>query len=81
MFGRTIKCCIANDNGRATEFIRRKNYPDKSTCYECGVSVSEYANQSSIISRLEFCDVTILSSKSKLSNALVNVSLIMVEVY
>ncbi|CAH3166056.1 unnamed protein product [Porites evermanni] len=36
MFGRTIKCCIANDNGRATEFIRRKNYPDKSTCYECG---------------------------------------------
>jgi len=36
MFGRTIKCCIANDNGRATEFIRRKYYPDKSTCYECG---------------------------------------------
>lgn len=36
MFGRTIKCSIANDNGRATEFIRRKNYPDKSTCYECG---------------------------------------------
>ena len=37
MFGRTIKCTIANDNGRATEFIRRKNYPDKSHCYECGV--------------------------------------------
>ena len=37
MFGRTIKCCIANDNGRATEFIRRKNYPDKTRCYECGV--------------------------------------------
>ncbi|PFX16822.1 Zinc finger CCHC-type and RNA-binding motif-containing protein 1 [Stylophora pistillata] len=36
MFGRTIKCSIANDNGRATEFIRRKNYPDKSHCYECG---------------------------------------------
>lgn len=36
MFGRTIKCCIANDNGRAAEFIRRKNYPDKSCCYECG---------------------------------------------
>ncbi|XP_068698886.1 zinc finger CCHC-type and RNA-binding motif-containing protein 1-like [Montipora foliosa] len=38
MFGRTIKCCIATDNGRAAEFIRRKNYPDKSFCYECGES-------------------------------------------
>ncbi|XP_028413320.1 zinc finger CCHC-type and RNA-binding motif-containing protein 1-like [Dendronephthya gigantea] len=36
MFGRTIKCCIAKDNGRATEFIRKKYYPDKSRCYECG---------------------------------------------
>lgn len=36
MFGRTIKCSIANDNGRATEFIRKKQYPDKSRCYECG---------------------------------------------
>lgn len=36
MFGRTIKCNIAKDNGRTTEFIRRKNYPDKSKCYECG---------------------------------------------
>ena len=39
MFGRTIKCCIATDNGRTTEFIRRKYYPDKSYCYECGVRV------------------------------------------
>ncbi|XP_048740568.1 zinc finger CCHC-type and RNA-binding motif-containing protein 1-like [Ostrea edulis] len=36
MFGRTIKCNIAKDNGRTTDFIRRKNYPDKSRCYECG---------------------------------------------
>lgn len=36
MFGRTIKCNIAKDNGRTTEFIKRKNYPDKSKCYECG---------------------------------------------
>ncbi|XP_031558087.1 zinc finger CCHC-type and RNA-binding motif-containing protein 1-like [Actinia tenebrosa] len=36
MFGRTIKCCIAKDNGRASEFIRRREYPDKSRCYECG---------------------------------------------
>lgn len=36
MFGRTIKCSIANDNGRATEFIRKKQYPDKTQCYECG---------------------------------------------
>lgn len=36
LFGRTIKCQIAQDNGRATEFIRKKNYPDKSKCYECG---------------------------------------------
>ena len=37
MFGRTIKCSIAKDNGRAAEFIRRKEYKDKSQCYECGV--------------------------------------------
>ncbi|XP_060551980.1 zinc finger CCHC-type and RNA-binding motif-containing protein 1-like [Ruditapes philippinarum] len=36
LFGRTIKCTIAKDNGRATEFIRKKTYPDKSKCYECG---------------------------------------------
>lgn len=36
LFGRTLKCNIANDNGRATEFIRRKFYIDKTRCYECG---------------------------------------------
>lgn len=36
LFGRTIKCSIAKDNGRATEFIRKKVYTDKSKCYECG---------------------------------------------
>lgn len=35
MFERTIKCSIAKDNGRSTEFIRKKYYPDKTTCYEC----------------------------------------------
>ena len=39
MFGRKIKCSIAKDNGRTTEFIRRKDYKDKSRCYECGVSI------------------------------------------
>ncbi|XP_014210773.1 zinc finger CCHC-type and RNA-binding motif-containing protein 1 [Copidosoma floridanum] len=34
--GRTIKSSIAVDNGRSAEFIRRKDYPDKSKCYECG---------------------------------------------
>ena len=29
LFGRTIKCSIARDNGRATEFIKRKIYKDK----------------------------------------------------
>ena len=29
LFGRTIKCSIARDNGRAAEFIRRKTYKDK----------------------------------------------------
>lgn len=38
LFGRTLKCSIAKDNGRTTEFIRRKFYTDKSRCYECGVS-------------------------------------------
>ncbi|XP_026089960.1 zinc finger CCHC-type and RNA-binding motif-containing protein 1 [Carassius auratus] len=36
LFGRTVKASIAIDNGRATEFIRRRNYSDKSKCYECG---------------------------------------------
>lgn len=36
LFGRTLRCSIAKDNGRAVEFIRKKTYPDKSTCYECG---------------------------------------------
>ena len=34
--GRTIKSSIAVDNGRSTEFIRRRDYPDKSQCFECG---------------------------------------------
>ncbi|XP_076009164.1 zinc finger CCHC-type and RNA-binding motif-containing protein 1 [Genypterus blacodes] len=36
LFGRTVKASIAVDNGRATEFIKRRNYTDKSKCYECG---------------------------------------------
>ncbi|XP_072124208.1 zinc finger CCHC-type and RNA-binding motif-containing protein 1 [Mobula birostris] len=36
LFGRTVKASIAVDNGRASEFIRRRNYTDKSRCYECG---------------------------------------------
>lgn len=38
LFGRTVKASIAIDNGRAAEFIRRRNYTDKTRCYECGVS-------------------------------------------
>ncbi|XP_032675652.1 zinc finger CCHC-type and RNA-binding motif-containing protein 1-like [Odontomachus brunneus] len=34
--GRIVKSSIAVDNGRSTEFIRRRDYPDKSQCYECG---------------------------------------------
>ncbi|KAM0735163.1 Zinc finger CCHC-type and RNA-binding motif-containing protein 1 [Formica fusca] len=36
ILGRTVKSSIAVDNGRSTEFIRRRDYPDKSQCYECG---------------------------------------------
>ncbi|XP_029472648.1 zinc finger CCHC-type and RNA-binding motif-containing protein 1 [Rhinatrema bivittatum] len=36
LFGRVIKASIAVDNGRAAEFIRRRNYFDKTRCYECG---------------------------------------------
>ncbi|CAH0549478.1 unnamed protein product [Brassicogethes aeneus] len=36
MYGRTLKASIAKDNGRSSEFIRRKEYPDKTRCYECG---------------------------------------------
>ena len=38
LFDRTLKVCIARDNGRAKEFIKRKVYKDKSRCYECGES-------------------------------------------
>ncbi|KAL8051697.1 hypothetical protein ABFX02_06G165100 [Erythranthe guttata] len=34
--GRTLRASIASDNGRASEFIRKKVYKDKSRCYECG---------------------------------------------
>lgn len=34
--GRTITAKIAEDNGRAAEFIRKRVYKDKSRCYECG---------------------------------------------
>lgn len=34
--GRTLSASIAADNGRATEFIKKKVYKDKSRCYECG---------------------------------------------
>nr|XP_023030396.1 zinc finger CCHC-type and RNA-binding motif-containing protein 1-like [Leptinotarsa decemlineata] len=36
MFGRTLKASVAKDNGRTTEFIKRKEYPNKTRCYECG---------------------------------------------
>lgn len=36
--GRTLTASIAADNGRAPEFIRRRDYKDKSRCYECGES-------------------------------------------
>ncbi|CAF3217993.1 unnamed protein product [Rotaria sp. Silwood2] len=34
--GRTVKCSLANDNGRTREFIRKRQYPDKTKCFECG---------------------------------------------
>uniref|UniRef100_T1GZ19 Uncharacterized protein n=1 Tax=Megaselia scalaris TaxID=36166 RepID=T1GZ19_MEGSC len=36
MFGRRIKASIAKDNGRHTEFVKKKTYEDKSRCFECG---------------------------------------------
>eukprot|EP00850_Spirogloea_muscicola_P012141 SM000077S21615 [mRNA] locus=s77:591093:592047:+ [translate_table: standard] len=33
---RTLKVSIASDNGRARDFIKRKEYKDKSRCFECG---------------------------------------------
>ncbi len=36
LFGRTLKVKIASDNGRTTEFIKRRVYKDKTRCYECG---------------------------------------------
>lgn len=34
--GRTLTASIAADNGRTTEFIKKRIYKDKSRCYECG---------------------------------------------
>ena len=39
MFDRIITCSVAKDNGRTKEFIKRKEYTDKSRCYECGVRI------------------------------------------
>ncbi|XP_055851436.1 zinc finger CCHC-type and RNA-binding motif-containing protein 1-like [Episyrphus balteatus] len=36
LFGRTIKASIAKDNGRGTEFVKRREYTDKTRCYQCG---------------------------------------------
>ncbi|XP_055902762.1 zinc finger CCHC-type and RNA-binding motif-containing protein 1-like [Eupeodes corollae] len=36
LFGRVIKVSIAKDNGRSTEFIKRREYTDKTRCYQCG---------------------------------------------
>lgn len=36
MFGRRLKSSIATDNGRSTEFVRKRVYTDKTACYECG---------------------------------------------
>eukprot|EP00270_Netrium_digitus_P000234 TRINITY_DN10224_c0_g1_i1.p1 TRINITY_DN10224_c0_g1~~TRINITY_DN10224_c0_g1_i1.p1 ORF type:complete len:195 (-),score=39.72 TRINITY_DN10224_c0_g1_i1:79-663(-) len=33
---RRLKVCLATDNGRTREFIKRREYKDKSRCYECG---------------------------------------------
>lgn len=36
LYGRTVTCSIAKDNGRTPEFITKRYYTDKSRCYECG---------------------------------------------
>ncbi|CAF0905413.1 unnamed protein product [Adineta ricciae] len=36
LYGRTLKCSLAIDNGRTREFLRKRQYPDKSKCFECG---------------------------------------------
>lgn len=38
MFGRMLRASWAVDNGRSTEFIRKKTYPNKTSCYECGAT-------------------------------------------
>ncbi|VCX37328.1 unnamed protein product, partial [Gulo gulo] len=38
LFGRVIKASIAINNGRTAEFIRIRNYFEKSKCYKCGAS-------------------------------------------
>ena len=40
LFGRTIKCSVAKDNGRASEFIRRKTYRDKTRYRKASCTMS-----------------------------------------
>lgn len=39
ILGRNIKCSVAVDNGRSKEFDEKRDYSDKSKCFECGVSL------------------------------------------
>ena len=36
LFGRSLYVCITSGNGRSTEFIKCRDYKDKSRCCECG---------------------------------------------
>jgi U11/U12 small nuclear ribonucleoprotein SNRNP31 len=38
MFGRKLSASIAKDNGKGAQYLKRRDYPDKSRCYECGES-------------------------------------------
>ncbi len=63
-----MKCSLAIDNGRTREFIRKREYPDKSKCYECGVSHSVFYSNSSDFCLQESGHLSYVCPKNSLGN-------------
>lgn len=76
MFGRTVKASIAKDNGRTTEFIRRRDYPNKSRCYECGeLGHLSYKCEKNLLGNREPPPKKIRKRKKRVTTELTDVSI------
>lgn len=75
MFGRTLKASIAKDNGRAPEFIRRREYPDKSRCtiFLFAMNMIDNVAAGKIIYMKNWHALSYLSNTFKISVGVMNV--------